>query len=31
MKIERASRLTDSDLIAQLAQLARGERAATVA
>src|SRR5436305_8523419 len=31
MKIERASCLTDSDLIAQVAQLARGERAATVA
>src|SRR5450432_1520696 len=31
MKIERASRLTDSELIAQVAQLARGERAATVA
>src|SRR3954467_13299760 len=31
MKIERASNLTDSELIAQVAQLARGERAATVA
>ena len=31
MKIERASRLTDSELIAQVARLARGERAATVA
>src|SRR3954462_12718874 len=31
MKIERASCLTDSELIAQVAQLARGERAATVA
>src|SRR5260221_8296291 len=31
MKVEIASRLTDSDLIAQVAQLARGERAATVA
>src|SRR3954466_4840241 len=31
MKIERASRLTDSELIAEVAQLAHGERAATVA
>jgi 5-methylcytosine-specific restriction endonuclease McrA len=31
MKIERALRLTASELIAQVAQLARGERAATVA
>src|SRR4051812_49797840 len=31
MKIERASRLTDSELIAQVVHLARGERAATVA
>src|ERR1700730_15906922 len=31
MKIETASRLTDSELIAQVGQLARGERAATVA
>src|SRR3954468_19819654 len=31
MKIERASHLTDSELIAQVARLARGERAATVA
>src|SRR3954468_22726357 len=31
MKIERASRLTDSEIIAQVAQLALGERAATVA
>jgi hypothetical protein len=31
MNIERASGLTDSELIAQVAHLARGERAATVA
>src|SRR5712691_8986599 len=31
MKIERASSLTDAELIAQVAQLACGERAATVA
>ena len=31
MKIESASRLTDSELITQVLQLARGERAATVA
>src|SRR5258708_1847905 len=31
MKLERASHLTDSELIAEVAQLACGERAATVA
>src|SRR3954469_22174215 len=31
MKIERASHLTDSELIAQVVHLAHGERAATVA
>ena len=31
MKIERASRLTDAELIGQVLELARGERAATVA
>src|SRR4051812_38429712 len=31
MKIERASRLTDSELIAEVVHLAHGERAATVA